>query len=376
MSSQPPSNPNPTAPLLDRVETHLRAVGFENFGFTELRRPLSLELYETWLAEGRHGEMQYLVRHLPDKRDPERVLPQARSAIVITQNYVPHPEPKNDWPLSAGSRVAAYARGRDYHGFFSQRLAQLQSRLEAEFPGESFRYFTDSGPVLERDLAARAGLGWVGKNTCLIDRKRGSMFFIGELYTTLRLPSARIVGESDSSSKTLEMHDFCGTCTRCIDACPTQAIIEPKKLDARLCISYLTIESRKIPPTHLREKMGDWLFGCDICQTVCPWNIKFHGKETLSKGTPDQFESTEKNKSYLREMLVADLRYLLTSSHRQLERDFSGTPLSRAGGFGLKRNALVVAANRRLTELKPEISALIAHDKLGELATWAIQQLA
>jgi epoxyqueuosine reductase len=224
-------------------------------------------------------------------------------------------------------------------------------------------FFTDSGPVLERDLAARAGLGFVGKNTCLIDRKKGSLFFIAEIYTTLTLPIAKI--DPDEVKK-----DFCGTCTRCIDACPTGALIAPKDLDARLCISYLTIESRKTVPPELRNKIGDWLFGCDICQIVCPWNIKAHGSVLLNSFSTESQEPGERDTA-----LTQDLRYLLTTSSRQLERDFAGTPLARAGGFGLKRNALVVIANRRIETLLKEVEALLPHPKLGELAQWTLLEL-
>ena len=339
------------------IESLLREEGFENFGFAELVKPVSIGLYESWLESGFHGEMDYLRRHLPEKREPQRLLPRARSAIVLTKNYVPHPEPLEKWPLSASAKVAGYARGRDYHHFLGAKLKVLSEKLRERYPGEEFVFFTDSGPVLERDLASRAGLGWIGKNTCLLSRAQGSLFFIAEIYTTLAFDAAKI-----------ETTDHCGTCTRCLDACPTGALRAPRELDARLCISYLTIESRETPPAELRPRMGDWLFGCDICQTVCPWNLKVHGKETIARLEPATDEAR-------RAELIEDLRMILSSSNRGLERAFAGTPLARPGAFGMKRNALVVAANRGLTELQSEIEKLAGDARLSELAAWTLERL-
>lgn len=344
---------------MERLATLVREEGFENFGFAEVTTPFSIDLYDRWIEEGLNGEMDYLERHQVDKRTPQKFYKRAKTAIVITLDYVPHPAPKEEWPLSNATRVAAYARGRDYHRFFHTRLRRLAARLTDEFPGEEFQSFTDAGPVLERDLAARAGLGWIGKNTCLIDRGRGSLFLIGEIYASVELPIARL------SREELE-RDFCGTCTRCLDACPTGALVAPRKLDARKCISYLTIESKDEAPLGLREKIGDWLFGCDICQTVCPWNLKAYGKATLESLNPPMDSRAD---------LIADLRYLLSAPNRKLERDFSATPLARINGIGLKRNALIVAGNMKLRELKPDVEAWISHARVGELAAWTLAQL-
>ncbi|MES2855978.1 MAG: tRNA epoxyqueuosine(34) reductase QueG, partial [Bdellovibrionota bacterium] len=241
------------APILTRLEEAVRRHGFENFGFAELETPISIDLYDAWIDQGLNGEMEYLARHKLDKRVPNAHFKRAKSAIVVTQEYVPHPSPVPEWPLSDSIRIAGYARGKDYHRFLHNKLRAICAELSESFPGEEFLSFTDAGPVLERDLAARAGLGWVGKNTCLIDRTRGSLFFLGEIYTSLELPVAKI--SRDELKK-----DYCGTCTRCIDACPTGAIQPGKVLDARKCISYLTIEVRDAAPVELREKMGEWFF--------------------------------------------------------------------------------------------------------------------
>ncbi len=361
-------------PVLKRseIEPLLAAEGFTHFGIAKLETPISIAMYVDWLKEGLNGEMKYLERHLEDKRDPKRLLKSARSAIVVTLDYVPHPRPVENWPLTSPIQVAAYAQGFDYHFLLKERLSRVIAELKALAPEEEFVAFTDSSPVLERDLAVRAGLGWVGKNTCLIDRKKGSLFLIAEIYTTLNLPIAEITSP-----------DHCGTCTRCMDACPTGALVEPRKLDARKCISYLTIESRTIAPIDLRDKIGDWLFGCDICQTVCPWNAKIYRENSMAQAEPDSAPAGAADHQIdhqidhqtipqsNRQKTVNDLQFLLGTSNRGLEKAFRSTPLLRAGGQSLKRNAIVVAANLRMHEVTPEIERLKEHPKLGEIASWA-----
>lgn len=333
--------------------------GFTRMGVAELKRPVTIDLYRTWIEKGFAGEMEYLERHLPEKERPEIHFDRARAALVVAVDYVPHPEPlppgegEAAWAarIAHSPRVARYSRGRDYHRWLSNRLKKLAETLRADFPSQQFLCCADSAPILERDLAVRAGLGWVGKNTCVIDRDGGSLFLIGEIVTTMPSNAADFVP-----------HDHCGTCTRCIDACPTGALVATRELDARRCISYLSIESRKAPPLELRAGIGDWLFGCDICQTVCPWNIKAHGAKLEDPVQP-------------RESLIEDLRWIMTSTNRGLERSFARTPLSRAQGTGLKRNALVVAGNRKLFELRSEIQGFLLHPRLSELARWAMAQI-
>lgn len=338
------------------LDAKSKDLGFSHFGLSALSRPLSFEVYENWLSEGLHGKMEYLATHAPIKEKPQTKWPRAHSALVFAVPYFPHPMPPENFPLRA-ARVSLYAQGYDYHLWFKMKLQTICEELKALLPDEEFVPMTDSSPVLERDLAYRAGLGWVGKNTCVIHPKNGSLFFIGEIYTSLAV-----------KAETVPVHDFCGTCTRCIDICPTGAITEARKLDARKCISYLTIESRELPAVELREKIGDWLFGCDLCQTVCPWNQKAF-KNQLS------IEKIEAKSADEEAALIEELRWLLTSSGKHLEKSLLGTPLSRAGGFGLKRNALIVAANRGLRVLLPEAEALRDHPKLGELAAWTCERL-
>lgn len=342
----------------EKIDQILQEESLPRWGLAKLKTPFSFALYEDWIKKGYHGEMAYLERHLPEKKDPKLLMKRASSAIVITTNYLPHPESEETkirWPLSGSAKVASYAQGRDYHHFLKARLARVIEKLKCLAPNEEFASFTDSSPVLERDLAARAGLGWIGKNTCLISRGSGSLFFISEIYTSIDFQVAE-----------LPVTDHCGTCTRCLDACPTGALVAAKELDARKCISYLTIESREVAQEPLREKIGSWLFGCDICQTVCPWNIKFHGAEKIK---------ALENQCGDRKALIEDLCYILSSSNRALERAFLGTPLARAGSFGLKRNAIVIAANQNVFEVTQLIEKLLDDKKLGDLANWALKKI-
>lgn len=336
--------------MMTQVEEQIKSLGFQHYGLTSLSPALSFDIYQSWIDEGLHGDMEYLKRHLPQKQNPEKFFPQIRSAIVVAQDYRTSMPGSAEFPLK-NSLVAKYARGHDYHYWFKQKLTKLATRLKEYFPQELFFSSTDSAPILERDLAFRSGLGWFGKNTCLIDRRRGSFFLLGEVLTSLPLETAIAVS-----------NDHCGTCSRCIEACPTQAFVEPRRLDARRCISYWTIESRSIPPAKIRSQMGSWLFGCDICQTVCPWNQKVFDKN-FSTSPPASGRDLEE-----------ELRYILTSSNRKLMKDLGSTPLRRAGGFGLKRNAIIVATNRQCKNLIPEISTYLKHPKLNELAIWSLDQ--
>jgi epoxyqueuosine reductase len=258
-------------------------------------------------------------------------------------------------------RTALYARSEvdrvDYHASLPRRLSSLVNALKEKCPEQEFRICVDSSPLLERDLAVRAGLGWVGKNTCVLDRQGGSLFFIVEVLSSIAAP--------DVQAELKVPQDFCGTCTRCMDICPTQAIIEPRVLDARRCISYWTIESKGIAPKALREKFQAWFFGCDLCQTACPWNEKVFGREAMRDLTSSELTPQG------RAEVITELRELLKLSKSQINRRYRGTPLQRSGAWGLKRNALYVISNLKLHELSPEVQQLSADPSLGELATLA-----
>lgn len=333
-----------------------------------LGRPLSFEHYKSWVESHRSAGLEYLKTSLSLKGSPQDTFPGMVSIIPVACNYLPHPvrrPPPGSQPLLDRARssdpppsfthlrTAHYSKGEDYHHWFREQLISLAHRLEQEFPQEQFTGFTDSVPIMERDFAYQGGLGWVGKNTCLIHPKRGSFFFIGEILTSLPVPASQDL-----------MRNFCGQCNACVEACPTEALSD-QGLDASRCISYWNIESKTVAPPEIRSKMTDWFFGCDICQTVCPWNIKWHGKKEKFQNT----SSTDKAP------LVEELRWVLTHSNRDLQRAFQGTALLRAGGRGLKRNALTVAGNLKLKELQEEVKAFLDHPRLGELAQWAMDSM-
>ncbi|MCJ8277096.1 MAG: tRNA epoxyqueuosine(34) reductase QueG [Bdellovibrionales bacterium] len=337
--------------LENTITQILNNQGFDDFAFIPLIEPLSFKQYSQWLDQGFHGDMTYMNEAKEVRKKPMDHFKKVQSMIVFRTPYFPHPESES-YPFNH-LKVAHYARGKDYHFWFREKLNQLIVELKNLYPNEEFLSYTDSVPLLERDHAFQGGLGWVGKNTCLIDRKAGSLFFIGEILTSLK---------SESSPETVP--DHCGTCTACLDACPTQAFEEPKVLNAEKCIAYWNIESKSVPPESMRKSMGDWLFGCDICQTVCPWNIKLHKMDP-------QFELPEPSE----EDLCEELLKILTSSNKQLMRELAQTPLTRAGGRGLKRNAMIVIANKKLKDLSDEVARFKDHESLGELARWTLDQL-
>jgi epoxyqueuosine reductase len=244
-----------------------RELGFSAVGIADLDLRESSTRLAAWLASGQHGDMQYMVRHAPHRADPTLLLPEACRAIVARMDYRPRDDAA-DWVEREARRaadgaaaiVSIYARGRDYHKVLRQRLQQLATRIDAAVSRYGYRVCTDSAPVFEVELARKSGLGWRGKHTLLLSQDAGSMFFLGEILTDLPLPV----------DAALEEH--CGTCTRCLDVCPTRAITAPYNVDARRCISYLTIEHHGSIAEELRPLIGNRVYGCDDCQLVCPWN--------------------------------------------------------------------------------------------------------
>ncbi len=349
-----------TSTFHDNLNNWANQEGFSHWGQASLHTPLSLEFYRSWLEQNYHGEMQYLASHLQTKENPKLLNARLESAIVFAHPYYPHPSPLMP-PPSQSLRTALYAQGVDYHLWLKEKLESVAARLRELYPDEVFLCFTDSSPILERDLAYRAGLGWVGKNTCLIDPKKGSLFLIGEILSSIRF--------ADSLET---VPDFCGTCTRCIEICPTGALESPKLLNAQKCISYLTIESRQIPSLELRSQIGDMFFGCDLCQSICPWNQKVFSKKMEAKlETALHRDLSEES----RQELVAELREILSLSGKRLQKKFSDSPLLRAGPFGLRRNAIVVATNQKLLELTAEIQNWEKDPKLNELVSWSLALL-
>ncbi len=360
--------------MKEQIMIALSDFKFTQVGFLNLTKPISLSFYEEWLDEGLNADMKYLKDHLGQKKDLNQFLPEAKSVIIVALDYFNHPKPMSlkskkeliteslltktsDTKISS-MKIASYAKGEDYHFFFKKKLEDAKNHLKSIYPNEEFKTSTDSKPILERDFAYQAGLGWYGKNTMLIHQDHGSYFLLGEIVTTIDFKSTKKENlnfsidvnpsrreNADPMSDDLSYHpNRCGTCTKCIDACPTQAL-SPQKLDANKCISYWTIESKTIPPLSLAQKFDSWFFGCDICQDVCPWNIKLHTLDKIK--TKNQVE---------RQDVLDEILEILKSSNKALEKKFFGTPLSRARGFGLKRNALIVAMNMKAIEIKDDIT--------------------
>lgn len=318
--------------------------GFDHYGWAKLETPMTMAYYKTWIDKNYHADMDYLKRHIEFKESPERLLKKAQTAFVFSKEYYSKQDP--DFPLKK-LKVASYAKQPDYHESFQGELNELCKTLKVKYPDHEFIAFTDSKPVLERDLAYRAGLGWIGKNTCLINEKRGSLFFIGEIYSTMEVQAK------------LEVHpDRCGTCTRCIDICPTNALVEPRVLDSNKCISYWTIESKSNPPLDLSNKFEGWFYGCDLCQTVCPWNQKMYGSE---------IKNLDLDLSKDRSDLVQEIRTILNLDSQSIKTFFKNTPMNRAKPWAHKRNAILVALHHNLLELKQDILRLKDEENLKDL---------
>lgn len=299
-------------------------LGFDTVGVCPAIDAPHHDEYAQWLAKGYHGSMEYLEKHLDLKAGPDRLLPGARSIVAVTLNY------NQETAIGPGApRIARYAQGRDYHKVLRKKLASLADWVTKQYPGAECRPCVDSAPIFERDYARLAGLGFFGKNTMLIDPKRGSWFFLGLLLTTVRFePDAPFEGS-------------CGTCTKCIDACPTGAIrFEDGRwqLDARLCISYLTIEHRGPLDETLQPAIRDWTFGCDVCQEVCPFN------------QPKERQPLRAQRTRVRDFLTPrpwpHLTELAQLSEARWDELTRGTAVRRAGYEGLKRNAALNLSNR------------------------------
>jgi len=315
------ADPRPAVTLEARIKAQAYGLGFDLVGLTRTGPAQTAATFDEWLQAGHAGEMRYLERGAEKRRDSRLPVDGARSAVVVAMSYGGR-EPSGP--------VARYARGDDYHDVMVDRLRALHTCVDA-WVGAPVRgkAYVDTGPILERDLARRAGLGWFGKNTMLINRRLGSCFFLGVLLLDLDL-------EPDAPFET----EHCGTCTRCLDACPTNALVEPGVLDARRCISYLTIELKGAIPLDLREQIGGLLYGCDICQDVCPWNVRFASYSVYESPFQPRAAIVGKNARTL-------ARELLAMSQEEFSAAFKGSPMKRAKLRGLKRNAAVVLGNVR-----------------------------
>lgn len=344
--------------LKQAIKEKARRLGFPLAGVTSPEPPPHLSTFERWLEAGRHGEMGYLADEPARSRraDARLILPECQSILVLAAPYAdPKSAEASEEPGPGPSgRVAAYAWGDDYHNVFPPRLRELVTFIEEQVgrPVPN-RYYTDTGPVLERDLAQRAGLGWIGKNTCLINPKHGSYFLLAEILLGLEL-------EPDPPFRT----DHCGTCTRCIQACPTSCILPDRTIDARRCISYLNIELKDEVPEKLRPMLGDWVFGCDVCQTVCPWN-RF--------ASPDGDVSFAPRPDVPNPNLITELEL----TPEKFNRKFKNSPLKRAKRRGYLRNVAVAAGNSQDKTTIPALENAKEDDELlvREHAAWALKKV-
>ncbi len=342
--------------LTNHIKDEAHRLGFSLVGVTGPSPPQHLDVYQRWLGAGRHGTMAYLSneRALQGRADPRALLSECRSIIVLATTYLPHrSKTTKGQPIA---NIAAYALGDDYHGILATRSKQLMMFIEAKVKHDvPNRIYTDTGPLLERELAQRAGLGWIGKNTCLINPRHGSYFALTEILLGIQL-------EVDQPF----IRDRCGSCTRCIDACPTGSILPDRTLDARLCISYLTIEYKGIIPNNLRPTIGDWIFGCDICQQVCPWNLRF----SLPTNDPAFQPRPFLDRPELKEFLA-----LTPENWRQPLRR---SPLLRSKRRGLLRNAAIVTGNAGEVDALPYLTKLLHHDAdllVRAHVAWAIGRI-
>ena len=353
MSSPLPTPADPSQ-LARRVRALAREFGFQRCGISGIELAKDEAHLRDWLAKGLYGSMEWMARHGDKRTRPDELVPGTLRVISVGLDYGRNDSEEAWNTLAQGERayVARYALGRDYHKLMRQRLQKLAERIQQEVGPFGHRVFVDSAPVLERALARDAGLGWIGKHTCLIDKNGGSWFFLGEIYVDLPLPID------------LPAEAHCGTCTRCLDICPTQAFVAPYRLDARRCISYLTIEHEGAIPEDLRKPMGNRIFGCDDCQLVCPWN-KFAKRH-------DEPDFRARN-----DLDIATLPQLFAWTEQEFMQRTEGSAIRRSGHERWLRNIAVALGNapssdtvlNALASRRDDGSALVR-----EHVAWALQQ--
>lgn len=354
--------------LKAQIKTAARELGFDLCGVTSAEPPAHAAEFQRWIGAGHHGEMGYMARRVERRTDLQNILPGVKSVIVVGMNYggaAPVAariavDNEGDHKGRPYGIVARYARGQDYHEIIGEKLNQLTARIHSfsglgtHAPGHYGThsiFYVDTGPVLERDLAQRAGIGWIGKHTNLISKQLGNWFFLGEIITTLALTP-------DAPER-----EYCGSCTRCITACPTEAIRAPYQLDARRCISYLTIELKGSIPDELRPLIGKRIFGCDDCLAVCPWNRFARTANTMKLDRAD--------------LTNPDLIELMSLTENQFRARFRGTPIARIKRRGLLRNVAVALGNVGDKDALPvlEKAASDSEPLVREHATWAAARI-
>lgn len=330
------------------IERIAAEAGFARVGFSRIQRLNDREaFYAQWLRQGRHAAMAYLAREPERRFDPRAIDKRFKSVISLLWSYAPPSPPAVDWRAEMRGRIAAYALGPDYHDYVLKGGRVVSAAIESLYPGAVTRTYVDTGPVFEREWAARARLGWFGKNTMLLTRERGSYFFLAEVFTDV---------EFDGADARYREH--CGTCRQCLDLCPTQALEDGYVMEPRRCISYLTIENRGPIPRELRAKVGMWLFGCDVCQEVCPWN-------------PHAPEDGDDN-------LMPRLLELMALDDFSFSQRFSQSAIKRAKRRGLLRNAAVVLGNTGNRDAVPALTRVLEQEPealVRSHAAWALGEL-
>jgi len=334
------------------IRARARALGFDAVGFAApVLAPRQRAALRDFLAAGSHGEMDWLARREPERADPRTLWPEVRSVIAVGFSYAPKEDPLAALAQADRGAISVYARGRDYHEILKGRLKHLAGFIAARFAA-SVKVFVDTAPVMEKPLAEHAGLGWQGKHTNLVSRRHGSWLFLGEIFTTLALTP-----DPPHANR-------CGTCRRCLESCPTDAFPAPYRLDARRCISYLTIEHRGPIPEEFRPAIGNRIYGCDDCLAVCPWNrFAASGREAKLAARPD-----------LSAPMLAELAALDDAAFRTR---FPASPIKRIGRNRFVRNVLIAIGNSRDRRLAPSAEPLRADPDpvVAEAAGWAVAQL-
>ncbi|MBA4747103.1 MAG: tRNA epoxyqueuosine(34) reductase QueG [Sphingopyxis sp.] len=349
--TSPPTAPENVATLLEHVA---RAQGFAAFGIARAdAAPRTRERLRRWLDAGCHGDMLWMEARADERGSPAGLWPDVRSVIMLGMSYVPAADPLALAHQSLRGRISVYAQGGDYHDVIKRALKAVARELVALVPDSAVKLFVDTAPVMEKPLAEAAGLGWQGKHTNLVSRDHGSWLFLGAIYTTLEL------------SPSLAGRDRCGSCTACQAACPTDAFPAPYQLDARRCISYLTIEHKGEIPLELRAGIGNRVYGCDDCLAVCPWN-KFA-------------DTAARHRAFLprAELAAPSLGDLLALDDAGFRQVFAGSPIKRIGRARMVRNAAIAAGNSGNAGFSGQLCSL-AHDEdaaVAEAATWALARI-
>jgi epoxyqueuosine reductase len=343
-----------TSGLAGRIAAEAEALGFAACGFAGAGEdPLRAARLEQWLGEGHHGTMEWMETRRDHRRSPQGLWPEAKSVIALGMSYAPAHDPLGLEGSPAHARISVYAQGKDYHDVVKKRLKALARWLVGEVPGSQVKVFVDTAPVMEKPLGEAAGIGWQGKHTNLVSPAHGSWLFLGAIYTTLELPPAA------------PHRDQCGSCRACMEACPTDAFPAPYRLDARRCISYLTIEHKGPVPEEFREALGNRIYGCDDCLAVCPWNKFASAAQAMKEFLPRA------------ELVAPRLGELLALDDAGFRTLFSGSPIKRIGRDRFLRNCLYAAGNSGNAALAGQVEGL-THDPdpvVADAARWALGRL-